>query len=82
MRIAITRLAKLGKNCWRAERFTGGFCPIIFICKYPEKKSCIAETEITTEIVVKKKRIVAKDCPSIQALKKMIKNSFRYPKVK
>jgi len=41
-RVSVASSSMVGTNCWKAARFTGGECPRINTCKYPEKKTCKA----------------------------------------
>jgi len=45
---AIATVQELGTNCWLAKRFIKGErCERIYVCRYPERKTCQAvHTEI------------------------------------
>lgn len=42
-RTAIVSSKELGTNCWLARRFIEGTrCDRLYVCKYPERKTCQA----------------------------------------
>ena len=55
MKTAIIKASELGTNCWRPPRFVGSDCPYLEGCKYPEKKTCKAHTQVNYRVLVKRK---------------------------
>jgi len=43
-RTAVVSSKELGTNCWLAKRFVkeGSRCDRLYVCKYPERKTCQA----------------------------------------
>ena len=64
-RTAVVTLKELGTNCWLAKRFVkeGSRCDRLYVCKYPERKTCQA---VHAEIAHLKKEQVRLMNQSIQ----------------
>jgi len=57
MNVATIKQSELGTNCWLPVRFCGGNCKILEKCKYPEKKTCKAHTQVNYRVLVKRKQL-------------------------
>lgn len=55
MKIAIVGAGTLGTNCWISQRFVGGECRLVEVCKYPGKANCKAHIQKNKRIIVKRK---------------------------